>query len=598
MKTPGQSYNYLIIIFLHMSMDHHPTSFFILDNGELGTFWIGQTKMRLDTNGRSLLPHISRDQLVDKLATKYEEYSYPCLEVERVKTDGTYLFYGLEQWITKLNCEIKRNPRKLRDVNELLTAGWIEGDPTINSTVHVLHINNTKEVVQKVYRKLLGEWEAKGLRCLNTLRCKTDKEKYEHKKQDPNFMYNKARKEIIRKIKKTGKMPKDATLEKYQIKEEEVNKIMGPTGIIYKITSPLGKVYVGQTIRSFEKRMKEHKRDSSRCTLIKRAIDKYGNEMVYEIIEEDVPQEHLDDREIYWIKELNSLAPDGYNCNTGGQFNVVTQEIKDKVRDGLNKSKINKDGYLGDVMQKGKLFYPRMRQQYNVIRLSEGGFQTREEAIDVLKEYTKNPENFTIVDNRRIRKEGSITKQSNGWRVSYKSTYLGTHKTELKAHEVLEKYLKDPENFPIVKKNVGNVVKRGDKWELKYKHRYIGTYDTENEAREAIEKYIRDPENFTKPEIQKKYGSVYPSKKRWALAYKGKYITSYDTEKEAQEALERYREDPDNFVKPKKKVGCVRPDKGRWKLTYKHKYIGTYGTQEEAEEALQSSIYTSSSEMA
>jgi hypothetical protein len=594
-----------------MSMSH-PTSFFILDNEELGTCWIGQTKMRLDTNGRSLLPHISREQLVDKLATKYEEYSYPCLEIERVKKDGTYLFYGLEQWLTKLKCEIKRNPRKLRDVNELLTAGWIEGDPMINSTVHVLHINNTKEVVQNVYRKLLGEWEAKGFRCLNKLRCKT----YEDKKQDPTFLYKKARKEVLRKIKKTGKMPKDATLEKYQVKDEELREIMeedapcqpcekdqnkecmGPTGIIYKITSPSGKVYVGQTIRSFEKRMREHKRDSSCCTLIKRAIDKYGNEMVYEIIEEDVPQEHLDDREIYWIKELNSLAPDGYNCNTGGQFNVVTQEIKDKVRDGLNKSKINKDGYLGDVMQKGKLFYPRMRQQYNVIRLSEGGFQTREEAIDVLKEYTKNPENFTIVDNRRIRKEGSITKQSNGWRVSYKSTYLGTHKTELKAHEVLEKYLKDPENFPIVKKNVGNVVKRGDKWELKYKHRYIGTYDTENEAREAIEKYIRDPENFTKPEIQKKYGSVYPSKKRWALAYKGKYITSYDTEKEAQEALERYREDPDNFVKPKKKVGCVRPDKGRWKLTYKHKYIGTYGTQEEAEEALQSSIYTSSSEMA
>jgi hypothetical protein len=211
-----------------MSMDHrHPTSFFILDNEELGTFWIGQTKMRLDANGRSLLPHISRDQLVDKLATKYEEYSYPCLEVERVKKDGTYLFYGLEQWITKLNCEIKRNPRKLRDVNELLTAGWIEGDPTINSTVHVLHINNTKEVVQKVYRKLLGEWEAKGLRCLNTLRCKTDKEKYEHKKKDPNFMYNKARKEVLRQMKNTGKIPKDATIEKYQIKDEEIKECMG-----------------------------------------------------------------------------------------------------------------------------------------------------------------------------------------------------------------------------------------------------------------------------------------------------------------------------------------------------------------------------------
>jgi hypothetical protein len=552
--------------------------------------------MTLDANGRSLLPHISRDQLVDKLATKYEEYSYPCLEVERVKTDGTYLFYGLEQWITKLNCEIKRNPRKLRDVNELLTAGWNEGDPIINSTVHVLHINNTKEVIQKVYKKLISEWEAKGLRCLNKLKCKT----YEDKKQDPEFMYNRARKEVLRKIKKTGKMPKDATVEKYQIKEDEIKECMGPTGIIYKITSPSGKVYVGQTIRSFEKRMQEHKRESSGCTLIKRAIDKYGHEMVYEIIEDNVPQEQLDDREIYWINELNSLAPDGYNCNTGGQFNVVTQEIKDKVRDGLNKSKINKDGYLGDVMQKGKLFYPRMRQHYNGIRLSEGGFQTREEAIDVLKEYTKNSENFTIVDNRRIRKEGSITKQSNGWRVSYKSTYLGTHKTELEAHEVLEKYLKDPENFPIVKKNVGNIVKIRNKWELRYKHKYIGTYDTENEAREAVKKYIRDPENFTKPEIPKKYGSVYLCKKRWTLAYKGKYITSYGTEKEAREALERYREDPDNFLKPPKKVGCVSFDKGRWKLTYKHKYLGTYDTKEEAEEArkaLQSSTYISSSEI-
>jgi len=200
----------------------HPTSFFILDNEELGTCWIGQTKMRLDTNGRSLLPHISREQLVDKLATKYEEYSYPCLEVQRVKTDGTYLFYGLEQWITKLNCEIKRNPRKLRDVNELLTAGWIGGDPTINSTVHVLHINNTKEVIQNVYRKLLGEWEAKGFRCLNKLRCKT----YEDKKQDPNFMYNRARKEVLRQIKKTGKMPKQSTLEKYELKNSEIKEVM------------------------------------------------------------------------------------------------------------------------------------------------------------------------------------------------------------------------------------------------------------------------------------------------------------------------------------------------------------------------------------
>jgi hypothetical protein len=248
---------------------------------------------------------------------------------------------------------------------------------------------------------------------------------------------------------------------------------------------------------------------------------------------------------------------------------------------------------LGDVIQRRNWFYPRVGKNYERIQLSSGGFRTKEEAIEVLKEYTKDPEKFTIIDIRRIRRNGSITKQYNGWRVSYKKIYLGTYETEGKAHEVLEKYLKDPENFPIVKRNVGNVTKHGNKWELRYKHKYLGTYETENEAYDDVERYLKDPENFTKPEVQINYGSVYPSKKRWALAYRGKYITSYETREEAQEALERYRKDPENFTKPQKKVGCVRFNKGSWSLLYRHKYLGSYATQEEAEEAretLQSSL--------
>ena len=410
-----------------MSMSH-PTSFFILDNEELGTCWIGQTKMRLDTNGRSLLPHISREQLIDKLATKYEEYSYPCLEVERVKKDGTYLFYGLEQWLTKLKCEIKRNPRKLRDVNELLTAGWIEGDPTINSTVHVLHINNTKEVVQNVYRKLLGEWEAKGFRCLNKLRCKT----YEDKKQDPNFMYNRARKEVLRQMKKTGKMPKDATVEKYQIKEDEIKECMGRKGIIYKITSPSGKVYVGQTICSFEKRMREHKSKYSECTLLKRAIDKYKDEMKYEIIEDNVPQEQLDEREIYWIKELNSLAPNGYNCNSGGKAEqAVSQETKDNISAGKYKVSIEKKGYMGEAIRCGSVFRPRIGNFY----LSDGAFYRIEDAIEVLKEYTKDPKNFTKVEGTYKKPIGCVRKRLNTWQLRYKGKHVGNYATQDEAEE-------------------------------------------------------------------------------------------------------------------------------------------------------------------
>ncbi len=468
-----------------MSMDHHPTSFFILDNEELGTFWVGKAKMRLNTNGRSLLPHISRDQLVDKLATKYDEYSYPCLEVERVKKDGTYLFYGLEQWITKLNCEIKRNPRELKDVNELLTAGWIEGDPIINSTIHVLHINNTKEVVKNVYKKLLGEWEAKGLKCLNKLRCKT----YEDKKKDPNFMYNKARKQVLYQMKKSGKMPKPSTTDKYQLKDEEIKECMGRKGIIYKITSPSGKVYMGQTIKKFNDRISQHKSEHSNCTLVKRAIDKYKEQMKYEIIEDNVPQEQLNEREIYWIKELNSLAPNGYNCNSGGdtQHNI-SQEIRDKLRDRVNKAKIERDGYLGDVQQTGNVFYPRVRSNGKKIYLSNGSFHTREQAIEVLKEYTKDPENFTKVDGTVQRSIGCVCKDGNKWKLSYKSKYLGSYETEEEARKTLEIYIKDPINFvkpikPVT--NLGCVYRNGPSWGLTYKGKYLGTYPTQEEAEEA-----------------------------------------------------------------------------------------------------------------
>ena len=32
-------------------MDHHPTSFFILENEQLGTFWVGKAQMELDECG-------------------------------------------------------------------------------------------------------------------------------------------------------------------------------------------------------------------------------------------------------------------------------------------------------------------------------------------------------------------------------------------------------------------------------------------------------------------------------------------------------------------------------------------------------------------
>lgn len=89
---------------------------------------------------------------------------------------------------------------------------------------------------------------------------------------------------------------------------------------IYKITNDInGKIYIGATEFSIEKRFEEHHRESFRASKIHRplyeAIKKYGIEHfhVEQIEETDSPKT----REQYWIEYYGSFT-DGYNATMGG----------------------------------------------------------------------------------------------------------------------------------------------------------------------------------------------------------------------------------------------------------------------------------------
>lgn len=106
-------------------------------------------------------------------------------------------------------------------------------------------------------------------------------------------------------------------------------------GSIYKITSPNGKIYIGQTRNNPQKRWKSH---LSHARRLKRDIDngtdicykykhvclyktmvKYGiNNFAFEVLETNILLDDLDDREIANIAHYNSLAPRGMNLQTGG----------------------------------------------------------------------------------------------------------------------------------------------------------------------------------------------------------------------------------------------------------------------------------------
>lgn len=85
---------------------------------------------------------------------------------------------------------------------------------------------------------------------------------------------------------------------------------------VYKTTCLVnGKVYVGKH-RCF----KQHdKRYLGSGKLLKRAIKKYGiDNFIQEILEYTNSEEENREREIFWIKELNSQIPNGYNISPGG----------------------------------------------------------------------------------------------------------------------------------------------------------------------------------------------------------------------------------------------------------------------------------------
>ena len=103
---------------------------------------------------------------------------------------------------------------------------------------------------------------------------------------------------------------------------------------IYILTSPSGKQYVGKDA-NLPSRTKEHLSGKSpQCPAIHDAIQRYGRDAFsVEIIRyPGISEESLSAVERWWIKQLQTLAPSGYNLTDGGEglFNP-SAEIRQKM---------------------------------------------------------------------------------------------------------------------------------------------------------------------------------------------------------------------------------------------------------------------------
>lgn len=112
-------------------------------------------------------------------------------------------------------------------------------------------------------------------------------------------------------------------------------------GIIYKITSPSGKAYVGKTDRTIHDRLKIHVANGSKCPAIKAAIKKYGPDaMMVEILAE-APSNQLNQLEIAMIRKHQSFGPKGYNLTPGGDDPPLkTPEVAARMRETMSKPEV------------------------------------------------------------------------------------------------------------------------------------------------------------------------------------------------------------------------------------------------------------------
>lgn len=102
-------------------------------------------------------------------------------------------------------------------------------------------------------------------------------------------------------------------------------------GRIYKVTSPSGRIYIGQTTTTLKKRKIGHICLARKIdTKFARAIRKYGENLDWEIIEDDINIDKLNEREIFYISKFDSMK-NGYNGTLGGAWHDRENVAKKKI---------------------------------------------------------------------------------------------------------------------------------------------------------------------------------------------------------------------------------------------------------------------------
>jgi group I intron endonuclease len=167
---------------------------------------------------------------------------------------------------------------------------------------------------------------------------------------------------------------------------------------IYKITSPSGKVYIGQSW-NIERRFKQYKK--SLCakqiklfnSIIKYGIEAHVFEIIHEFLEE-IDQQILDDHEILYWNQYKNLGIDVLNTREPGKGGKHSEETKKlmsewqigKVLSSETKDKISKSQIGRTAWNKG---LKHSQETKDKISLANKGKKHSQEEIDKMSKALK-----------------------------------------------------------------------------------------------------------------------------------------------------------------------------------------------------------------
>ena len=226
---------------------------------------------------------------------------------------------------------------------------------------------------------------------------------------------------------------------------------------IYKITSPSGKIYIGQS-QNIEKRFKRYlKLHCKQQYKLYNSLKKYGFENhKFEILEECSIAE-LNNRERYYQEFYDVVSKNGLNLSltsTNLKIKVYTQEIIDKIsnsqkgkprpfysEEALNNSKATRfqkgstinnkkviDIKTGEIYESATICHKLINSKYSVNHFRDmiSGLKTNKTNFLYLKDFMKKNEKRNIL----IATYGTLRKGFGNHRLLKNAKYLGTFNSE------------------------------------------------------------------------------------------------------------------------------------------------------------------------